>query len=100
MLEPLRIRDCTLLWVASLAYAQHGNLRRPIVAAFVGWGGSILAIGLYGLSTRVGELLALGLVAGGRNGARQCGVGDADAPSRPARCSDASRASTGWSRCR
>lgn len=50
--------------VASLAYAQRGHLRRPIVAAFIGWGGSILAIGLYGLSTNVGELLVLGLVAG------------------------------------
>ena len=51
--------------VVSLAYARRGYLRRPIVVAFVGWGGSILAIGAYGLSTNVGELLAFGLVAGG-----------------------------------
>jgi DHA3 family tetracycline resistance protein-like MFS transporter len=50
--------------VASLAYAQRGYLKRPIVIAFIGWGVSILAIGAYGLSTNVGELLAFGLVAG------------------------------------
>jgi hypothetical protein len=50
--------------VASLAYAQRAHLRRPLVVAFIGWGVSILAIGAYGLSTDVGELLMFAVVAG------------------------------------
>jgi len=50
--------------VASLAYARRGNVRRPIVIAYLGWGVSILAIGAYGVSTDVPELLVFGLFAG------------------------------------
>jgi hypothetical protein len=50
--------------VASLSYAQRGYLKRPVAVAYVGWGVSILAIGAYGLTTHVSELLVFGLIAG------------------------------------
>jgi DHA3 family tetracycline resistance protein-like MFS transporter len=50
--------------VTSVAYAQRGVPRRPVVIALAAWTATTLAVGAYGLARDVWVLLLFGVVAG------------------------------------